>query len=68
MSRKNDLLDALSGNDEVIGVNRRELREALSELSASGRRSKTHHSLDRKISRQIFNILFGLLLLGVILK
>ena len=67
MSRKNDLLDALSGNDDVIGVNRKELREALSELSTSSRRSSINHSLNRKISNQIFSILFGLLLLGGIL-
>ena len=48
MSRKNDLLDALSGNDDVIGVNRKELREALSELSTSSRRSSINHSLNRK--------------------
>ncbi len=67
MSRKNDLLDALSGNDEVIGVNRRELKEALSELSTSSRRTKINRSLDRRISSQIFSILFGLLLLAAIL-
>ena len=43
------------------------MREALSELSTSSRRSSINHSLNRKISNQIFSILFGLLLLGGIL-
>ena len=67
MSRKNELLEALRGDDEVIGVNRRELKEALSELSNSGQRAQINRSLDKKISSQIFSILFGLLLLGAVL-
>ena len=68
MSRKNELLDALRGDDEVIGVNRRELKEALSELSTSGRRTQVSNSIDKRISSQIFKILFGLILLGAILS
>ena len=67
MGDQNKLLEVLSDYDNDLGLSRRELKEAISELSASGRRRKIQKSLDATISNQIFKFLIGLVVLAGLL-
>lgn len=64
MSYQNRLLEALSDDQ---GVSRKELKEAISELSASQRKRNIQKHLNANISSQIFKFLIGLVVLIALL-